>query len=71
VVAVWSEKDRQDAAADRPRGEAADAQVATRGHKQHRKTDGADCATDLGHPRAHATTTEHFAAWSPATMYSR
>ena len=61
VVPVRREVDDEPGAADRPRCEPADAQVAAVRRDQRREPERPDRAGDLRRTGAHATTTEHTA----------
>ena len=66
MVPVRREVDVEPGAADRPRDEAGDAQVAPRRDDQQREPERAERAARPARRRAHATTTAHFAECVPA-----
>ncbi len=66
MVTGGREVDRQRSAADRPRGETGDPQVAPRPHREQGESERSAGARDLRDDVAHATTTVAFAAWPAA-----
>ena len=69
VMPVRREVDGQPRAAERPRCEPRDAEIAARCHDEKRKPERADRAGGLRCARAHPTTTVVRAAWVPANTY--
>ena len=69
VMSVRREVDGQPRAAERPRREPRDAEIAARCHDEQREPERADRAGGLRRSRAHPTTTVVRAAWVPAKTY--